>query len=62
MISSLLKSLMALIFYMVAFVIFTFGPILVAIYLKDPMYLFTYLISWAPSLFFSALGYIVSEM
>lgn len=55
-----LKLFVALIFFAMGILTFTVGPILTAIYLRDPMYLFTYFISWMPATLFFLVGKLLS--
>lgn len=48
-----------LIFIALAFLSFTIGPIVVSIIFQNPLYLFTYLISWYPSFLFIVIAQII---
>ncbi len=57
-----LKLMVVLIFFAVSYATWTLGPIAAAFYFQDPRYLYTYLISWFPAIFFFGMGHLLSEM
>jgi len=60
-ISYVIKGFFGLLFAFSAIIIFTVGPIIVSIVLQNPFYLFTYLISWIPTLLFWLIAYLIME-
>ena len=61
MIGFYIKGIFAIIFALIGVILWMFSPIIVSIYLRNGLYLFTYIISWIPSSFFFGLAQALME-